>query len=204
MMRKTHRAFAGAFWLGSSLVVDATAVRLGHPAPFTPVVVIAGLFIAPVFSAGKPTLDKRFGVSPDIDHIWAPGPPRKNYDWKGHRGFTHRIWFAFLVSLLTGILPFLALIRSGTPAAMAVTVFAVPNGWWSHLVGDMIFGRIKMGVWSFRLGRFWTWNVGLGLATGDRAEEGGRLLRDPAAKLSVALSVALVAGHGVLLSSMMH
>lgn len=193
MMRKTHRAFAGAFWLGSTLLVDGLALKSGHEAPISPAVVAVGLFVAPLYSSGK--------SSPDMDHQWAPGPPRNHYDWRYHRGFTHRIWFASVLTVLIGILPFLALTVHGVPPAYASIVFAPVNGWWSHLFGDMIFGRIKVGVWSFRLGRFWHWNVGLGWTTNGVAEKGGSLWRDPAAKVSAGASVGLIAAHLALLVS---
>lgn len=192
MMRKTHRAFAGAFWLGSTLAVDALAVRAGYSAPISPVVVATGLFVAPLFSSGI--------TSPDMDHQWAPGPPRRNYDWKGHRGFTHRFWFAGLLSGVFGFLPFALLLWLGLPVAFASVAFAPANGWWSHLFGDMIFGRIKFGLWSFKLGRFWTWNIGLGWTTNGLAEKGGKLWRDPAAQVSVFVSGVLILAHLVLLA----
>lgn len=181
MMRKTHRAFAGAFWLGSTLAVDALALRSGHSAPFSPVVVATGLLTAPMFSSGK--------SSPDVDHVWAPGPPQKNYDWKGHRGFTHRVWFASFLTLLTGVLPYCFLLSTGLPPGIASGIFAPVIGWWSHLAGDMIFGRILIAGTK----------CGLGWETNGLAEKGGKLWRDPAAKVSVYLSAGLIAAHLALL-----
>jgi len=192
-MRKTHRAFAGAFWLGSTLALDGLALKSGHDVPVSPVVVAAGVFVAPLFSSGI--------MSPDMDHQWAPGPPRNHYDWRFHRGFTHRVWFATVLTMVCGLIPFMGLLHAGLSASVGTLAFAPVNGWWSHLFGDMIFGRIKFGVWSFRLGRFWHWNVGLGWTTNGLAEKGGALWRDPAAKVSVAASGVLVAGHLALLVS---
>jgi hypothetical protein len=183
MMKKTHRAYAGAFWMGSSLLVDGLAVRSGHSVPISPPVVAVGLFVAPLFSSGK--------LSPDVDHTWAPGPPRNHYDWRYHRGFTHRVWFAAVLTLVSGLAPFLALLHAGLPVALATVAFVPVTGWWSHLSGDMIFGRILI------LGKA----HGLGWTTGGAAEEGGSLLRDPAAKVSVAATAALVAAHLALFVS---
>jgi hypothetical protein len=207
MMRKTHRAFAVVFWLGSTLTVDALAVKSGHEAPFSPAVVAAGPLLAMPFSAGAPKLTKKFGLSPDMDQMWAPGPPRNHYDWRYHRGFTHRVWFASLLSLLFGIAPFLALCRQGLPIGVASLALAPANGWWSHLAGDCIYGRIKFGIWTKAwdsesrrtVWRWWHWNIGLGWKTGGASESGGKFLRDPAAKVCIGLSVALTAAHLVFL-----
>lgn len=195
MMRKTHRAYAGAFWLGTTLAVDAIAVRTGHSVPVNPGIVVVGVFVAPLFSSGI--------TSPDMDHQWAPGLPRNHYDWRYHRGFTHRVWFATMLTVLFGALPYLCAIRSGIPSAIGVLSFAPVNGWWSHLSGDMIFGRIKFGWWSHvydpkshrRVWRFWHTNIGLGWTTNGVAEKGGSLFRDPAAKISAVLSGVFALAH---------
>ena len=181
MMRKTHRAFASAFWLGSSLAVDALAIRAGISAPISPAVVVAGVLVAPVFSAGK--------TSPDIDRMWAPGPPTKTYDWKGHRGFTHRFWFASVLGAASIGLYFL-LLGGGLPASLATFAFVPVVGWWSHLFGDMIFGRLLI------LGE----KVGLGWETNGLAEKGGKLWRDPAAQVSTAGGAVFGVGHLILLA----
>jgi hypothetical protein len=106
-----------------------------------------------------------------------------------------------LLSVVFGLLPFLVLLRLGLSPAFASVAFSPINGWWSHLFGDMIFGRIKFGLWSFKLGRFWHWNVGLGWTTNGLAEKGGSLWRDPAAKVSVAMSAGLVIAHLALLAT---
>lgn len=180
-MKKTHRAYAGAFWLGTTLAVDAVAFKLGNDLPVHPAVVAIGTAIAPFFSSGN--------LSPDMDHQWAPGPPRRNYDWRGHRGFTHRFWFACVLSVLFALVPYLALIRADVPFEIASFAFAPVNGWWSHLSGDMIFGRLLI------LGKAY----GLGWETNGLAEKGGKLWRDPAAQVSVVLSVVLAGAHLMLL-----
>lgn len=198
MMGPTHRAFSGAFWLGSTLVLDYAVVRTGHSAPVHPVAVLGGTFIAPWFSAGH--LRTRVpGLSPDLDHMWAPGPPARDYDWRRHRGFTHRVWFASLLSLVFAFLPALAVSRRiADPLLLTILVpliCAPVNGWWSHLFGDMIYGRIKVGWYFPRLGRFWTWNIGLGWETGGLSEKGGRWLRDPAAKACLGATAVLSIAH---------
>jgi hypothetical protein len=173
MMRKGHRAFSTAYWLGLTLpvaMISPDTVQL--PA------VALGAVLAYPMSAGR-------YCSPDIDHRWAPGPPRKNYDWRFHRGWTHRYWFASVVLLFTGTLPFFVLLRLGVPASAAIAIFGLPAGWWSHLAGDQIYGRLKV------LGRA----RGLGWKTGGIAESGGSFLRDPAAKFFTLASAALAVGH---------
>jgi hypothetical protein len=149
MMGKTHRAWSGAFWLGTTLVVNEVFKLAGFDAPFHPVVILAGFFIAPWFSAGR-------YLSPDIDHRWAPGPPRGHYHWRYHRGFTHRVWFATLLTGALAILPFGLLLGIGVPSGIAYSVMAPINGWWSHIVGDMIYGRILISGRAYGLG----WETG--------------------------------------------
>jgi hypothetical protein len=214
MMARTHRAWSGVFWLGTTLAINELGRQAGaqdwliHPA-----VIVAGFFIAPWFSAGR-------YLSPDIDHRWAPGPPRHNYDWRFHRGFTHRIWFASLLSIIFGFTPYLVLLHAGIPGQLSCVVLAPVNGWWSHLAGDMIYGRIKIGnlvcdrrrikgpFGSVSYAYRWHWwhvNVGLGWTTGGLSETGrpssggSALIVDPASKVCVGLATALTGLHLVLL-----
>lgn len=207
MMKRTHKAWAVPFWLGTTLGVNALAASRGYELPVHPAVIVVGAYIAPRFSSGI--------LSPDMDHRWAPGPPAHNYDWRYHRGFTHRFWFAFLViAPLFGVLPFLCVLRAGIPLEFATVTLAPVAGWFSHLFGDMIYGRLKVGIWSFRLRRFWTWNVGLGWETGGLSETGrsrtggewrwrgkGIVPADPAAKLFLMVGAAIGALHLVMLYS---
>lgn len=213
MMRKTHRAFSGVFWLGTTFAINWLGHRAGAQSWIVhPAVIVAGVFIVPWFSAGR-------WASPDIDHRWAPGPPRQNYDWRFHRGFTHRVWFASVLTVVCGLLPFLVLLRAGMPGSIACLAFSPVNGWWSHLAGDMIYGRIKVGYLvcdRYRVGGFfthsytyrWRWiqhNVGLGWRTGGLSETGrpstggSALIVDPASKVCVGLATALAGLHLVLL-----
>jgi membrane-bound metal-dependent hydrolase YbcI (DUF457 family) len=188
-MRKTHRAFSGVFWLGITLAVNELGARAGaqdwliHPA-----VIVAGVVIAPWFSAGR-------WLSPDIDHRWAPGPPRQNYHWRYHRGFTHRVWFASVLTLVFGLVPFMGLLGAGLPAALATVAFAPVNGWWSHLAGDMIYGRIKILGAARGLG----WRTGGLSETGRPSTGGSALIVDPASKVCLGLSTALAGLHLILL-----
>lgn len=165
MNRNKHRAWSLIFWTGTALSVDLLAVRTGHALPVAPAAFLVGPALAAPFSAGRPRLDRKFGLSPDIDQIWAPGMPRNNYEWTGHRGFTHRIWFACVLSFFCAVLPSLWAMDRTDPKSWSLIVPLIcspMNGWWSHLAGDMIYGRLKVGVYSWKLGRFWTWNIGLG------------------------------------------
>jgi membrane-bound metal-dependent hydrolase YbcI (DUF457 family) len=182
MMRVTHRAFCGAFIVGGTLLVDALASRAGHGIPINLGTVLGLAITATPFSAGK--------SSPDIDHLWAPGPPRQNYDWKFHRGWTHRFWFANTLLLITGILPYVFLTLHGVPSAFAQVVFGPSLGWTSHLFGDMIYGRILV------MGQ----PIGLGWKTGGASESGdSSWVVDPAAKVFTGLTAGLAALHLLLL-----
>lgn len=172
-MAKGHRAFSATYWLGITAGLDVL-----HPGLIAAPAVVVGAVLAYPMSAGR-------YCSPDIDHRWAPGPPRNHYDWRYHRGWTHRYWFACVVLVLAGILPFALLIRSGVPSVSAAAIFGLPAGWWSHLGGDMIYGRLRVA------GSI----VGLGWKTGGVAESGGRFWRDPAAQVFTVLSGVLVVVH---------
>jgi hypothetical protein len=199
MLADTHRAWAVAWWLGETLTIDAAAVALDRAPAVHPAVVLAGAAIAPVFSAGR-------WLSPDMDHRWWPGPPRHGYQWRGHRGITHRPWLATVVTLVFGVVPYLIAVRAGVPTPVAPLAFSPAAGWWSHLSGDMIYGRLPVHLprlaWRMdeagRWHRRWVWwryIVGLGWKTGGVLERGGRWWRDPAAGVCGALSVVLVGAH---------
>jgi len=184
-MGKTHRAFSGVFWLGTCLAVNWVGRELGaQDWVINPGVILAGFFIAPWFSAGR-------YCSPDIDHRWAPGPPRNHYDWRYHRGFTHRVWFASTLTMLAGLFPFMALLGNGVPAGTALLAFAPVNGWWSHLAGDMIYGRILILGRARGLG----WRTGGLSETGRPSSGGSALILDPAAKVCAGLAAALAGLH---------
>jgi len=172
-MAKGHRAFSATYWLGIT-----AGLNVAHPGLIAAPAVIVGVVLAWPMSAGR-------YCSPDIDHRWAPGPPRNHYDWRYHRGWTHRYWFACVVFLCAGAVPFSVLLRQGVPAEAASAIFGLPAGWWSHLAGDQIYGRLKV------LGRA----RGLGWKTGGVAESGGRFWRDPAAQVFTVASGLLVVAH---------
>lgn len=204
MLADTHRAWAVAWWLGGTLALDATTAALGRAPAIHPGAVIAGVFVAPVFSAGR-------WLSPDMDHRWWPGPPRHGYYWRGHRGVTHRPWFASVLTLVFGVVPYVVVLRAGVAAPVAAVVLAPVAGWWSHLSGDMIYGRLPVwglavrwrtvdGVWRRRV-VWWRYVVGLGWKTGGVLERGGRWWRDPAVGVFSVVSVVLVGAHLVLLAN---
>jgi hypothetical protein len=92
MMKRTHQAFAGVFWLSGTLAADFVSVHLGHGEVVSAGMVALGWPLAVPLSAGR--------NSPDMDQMWWAGPPRcepgsqRRYYWRGHRGLTHRVWFA--------------------------------------------------------------------------------------------------------------
>lgn len=174
MMRETHEPFGVAWWLGTTLAATYVAHEAGWAQPFHPVSVVIGAPLAAAFAAGR--------NSPDIDHAWAPGPPRRGYHWAGHRGITHRVWFAsLLTALCVAGIGWLHLQVPDVPVGLLTWLLGPLGGWWSHLAGDMIYGRIKI------LGRA----RGLGWETGGLSESGGRWLRDPAAKVATGGVAAL-------------
>ena len=179
MMKHTHEVFSSSFWLGSTLLVDVVSVTLFHTYPINPAIAALGLVGAVPFSAGK--------NSPDFDQkIW-PGPPKRGYPWNGHRGVTHRVWFALLVITPIFLIPSWVtwLITGWGTTWFMILNCSLPAGWWSHLMGDMIYGRILiLGV-----------PFGLGWTTNGIAEKGGRWLKDPAAKFFTATSLILMFLH---------
>lgn len=226
MLADTHRAWAVAWWLGGTLALDAATVALDRAPAVHPAAVLAGVAVAPLFSAGRGLPPRRWdkhgrrlprdwgllGISPDVDQRWWPGPPRHGYHWRGHRGVTHRPWFATVVTLVFGVVPYLAVLRAGVPAPVGVVVFAPAAGWWSHLSGDMLYGRLPVwgvavrwrlvdGVWRRRV-VWWRYIVGLGWKTGGVLERGGRWWRDPAAGVCTVVAAVLIGAHLALLSTL--
>lgn len=151
MIGSTHRVWAVTCWtaLGPALVAR-------EPLPLA-----LGVAAAVACSAGP--------TSPDVDIVWSPGQGGTGA-WNRHRGWTHRIWTA-LVLTLTGVAA-----AAGAPAWPIVVGALV--GWWSHLAGDAVFGRIRVA------GRL----VGVGLPCGGAAETVAR---------RVLLPLAIVATAGV-------
>jgi hypothetical protein len=218
MLRKTHEALAPAWWIGCATVADFVAYeasqRLGDPVLLIgPVAVAAGAFLAIPTSAGK--------NSPDMDHRWAPGPPRDNYNWRFHRGWTHRVWFATVLTIVSAIVYTGVVIATGGIHAInplidpRPAIFAPVGGWWSHLAGDCIYGRILFGIpcrrYNGRGGYRWSWwhyRIGLGWETGGLSETGRsktsgvirifgfRLIpADPASKVCLSLVPALAVAY---------
>ncbi len=142
MNEKAHEYLGAGCWAVGSLVMDLAAQHFGHPGPVGPVAVVLGLPLAGSFAAGR--------NSPDVDRLWAPGLPRPGYHWAGHRGFTHRVWFACVVTILFTFGYFA--LASTVPKDVATIAFAPAIGWWSHLLGDVIKGRLKIGKRKVGLG----------------------------------------------------
>lgn len=188
MMGKTHRIYSTVFWLGTTGAVNGIAIETGHDPIFNIVVVAIGVFMARPFSSGK-------FLSPDMDQRWAPGPPRNHYDWRFHRGWTHRVWFATLLTVLFSILPMVACQRVGMSSGIYVALLAPVAGWWSHLSGDMIYGRIKILGSPVGLG----WHTG-GLSETGRPTNGGKrwLPTNPAERVLSGLAVVLVVAQLIL------
>jgi hypothetical protein len=111
-----------AWWLASVLAVNVTGAHI------SPIAAIAGAGIAPLFAAGD--------WSPDSDLTWLSR--------LGHRQATHRPdTTAVSLTALTALvwIP-LALTL---PLGIHWLAWAPVTGWWSHLIGDAIFGRIPCG-----------------------------------------------------------
>ena len=126
-MAVTHRPMASAWWLGGVLAANLLGAGVD------PLVAAAGAVVAPVFGAGR--------LSPDADVTWL----RR----LGHRQATHRPdTTATVLTVITLVAWIPALVY--LPGDAAWLVWAPITGWWSHLVGDSIFGRIPVGA---RLGR---------------------------------------------------
>jgi hypothetical protein len=169
MLKRTHEAFSGTFWQGGCLCLNMASLAVSSKPLVNLGAIITGTLVTIPFSAGK--------NSPDCDQLIWPGPPRKGYYWKGHRGITHRVWFAFVVITM----PFIAIavwIAAFLPAMILPLLFALPAGWWSHLMGDMIYGRILICGRPYGLG----WTTGGLTETGKRKNGGKRYIIDPAAK----------------------
>lgn len=192
MMKRTHRSYAIAFTLGTTLGVNVLLSAAGSGFIAHPAAVGLSAVGAQFFSSGN--------LSPDMDHVWAPGPPRKGYHWAGHRGFTHRVWFASLLSLLWGVPGAFVVSRvSQDDPAVFASLWALWSfplfGWWSHISGDMIYGRLPVLGRARGLG----WTTG-GIAETGRGRDGAKLwfgLRDPASKVCLIVSAALALAHCV-------
>jgi hypothetical protein len=184
MMKRTHEAFSAVWWLGGTAIVNGITCMESHSLGVAPAVVVIGVAIARPLSAGN--------NSPDMDHLWWPGPPKRGYPLRSHRGITHRVWFASLITTIWLLMTVGALYKVlghiPYPAYLIPLFFAPLDGWWSHLAGDMIYGRILI------LGK----PRGLGWETGGLSEDGGAWLRHPAAKVCLGLACALLALNALI------
>jgi hypothetical protein len=165
MMGPTHKAFGAVWWLTGVAAANLTG------ADINPVVALTGAAVAPVFAAGR--------WSPDADQTWL--------SHLGHRRATHRP-DTTAVALTIVSLAVWAPLALALPAGIHLLALAPVAGWWSHLIGDAVFGRIPCGpalgrplrrVLGRRVcprdptGRYWCW-VGLGWDTNGVLERGKR------------------------------
>lgn len=181
MLKRTHEAFSGTFWLGGTLGINLISYKLGNELPVHPAIALVGIIGAVPFSAGK--------NSPDIDHIWWPGFPKRGYPLWGHRGITHRFWFASLLTL-PFLVPFMLAHRTEF-SILGPLFLTLPAGWWSHLFGDMIYGRLRICGRVYGLG----WTTGGLSETGKRKIGGKRFIVDPAAKFFTGVTIVLATLH---------
>jgi hypothetical protein len=198
MMAPTHREMASSWWLGGVLLVEALGADV-HPA-----VALTGAVIARRFGYGR--------FSPDADTSWL--------SHLGHRQVTHRPGTAATLTAVTCLA--WAVLAVAVPVRYGVLlplVWAPVTGWWSHLVGDAVFGRIPLGagvgglLWrhlpEVARGRlilksrksrqpFW---FGLGLDTDGLIERGNRVLpeRNPVTGLHRTVKVLPIAPATALL-----
>lgn len=187
MLKRTHEAYAPVPWLVGTGLLDVASLLIDHHLLVQPVVALLGVPLTRPFAAGL--------NSPDMDQRWAPGRPRDRYNWRYHRGFTHRLWFALWIItplwaglMVWGLLSPWPLLVLAAPLAMAP-----PAGWWSHLIGDVWFGRLPVYLLIYKWGRWrwWRFIVGRGEETGGPKEVGlAKKLRDTTQVL-VVLQIAL-------------
>ena len=173
-MAPTHRALGAAWWLAGCLTLNAAG-----PGLVNPVMALTGAAIAPVFAAGR--------ASPDADMTWLSD--------LGHRQGTHRPRTAAWLTVATAVACgaawlWLWLNGRGDLDPLLPVVWAPVTGWWSHLLGDAVFGRIPLGRRTGALalrvlgpslvkrsgGRQAYW-IGVGLDTDGLLERGNRMSR---------------------------
>lgn len=162
-MGSTHRAFGAVAGLGYGTV--------------------AGLPLAGMLACGAlGTVTSAGLLSPDVDQRWGwrladTVVPDELLGGRGplqHRGISHwwglalavtALWWAALVVPLAG--------DGGRGDLVAHGAGALLAGWWSHLAGDLVFGRADR--WSGRGPGIpllpWWGHAGLGLDVGGRLEK---------------------------------
>ncbi len=161
VMGPTHRALGAVFGVGYG-------VSMGLP--------VAGVVGCGVLG----TLTAAGVASPDVDQRWGwrladtltPDELLGGHGPMQHRGITHW-WGVALVATaawLTALLPLAG--DGGRGSLLAHAAGALLAGWWSHLVGDLVFGKADV-----RTGRGpgipmmpWWGHVGLSLDVGGRLE----------------------------------
>lgn len=165
MMGDTHRWLAGTWWLGGVLAANSAGAGI------RPSVALAGAVIAHVFGAGR--------LSPDADLTWL--------QHLGHRQATHRpdTTAVYLTAATMAVWVAVLLFAPAESRPLHWLVWAPVTGWWSHLAGDMVYGRCPVGRRSggrlvrvlparlIRRGGGWqAWWIGVGLDTDGLSERG--------------------------------
>lgn len=184
-MASTHRALG--FAVGAAY---GQALGLAWPA------VAAAGAVAVVTSAGQ--------LSPDADQFrwWrridqvVPDEALGHAGPLQHRGITH--WWVF-PALLTACW----VVQPARGGWVWMAAGALLAGWWSHLLGDMVFGRADR--WSGRGPGIplmpWWGHFGAGLRCGGAVEVVVGLLLVPAGAWIVAASAGAAAGLGPVVDS---
>lgn len=176
MMAPTHRQLGATWWLVLTVGANHAGAHI-HPAT-----ALAGAVVAARCSYGR--------WSPDADTTWLAG--------LGHRQATHRPGTAGWLTVVTLTVWLAVWLAAGPPTPILDILWAPVTGWWSHLLGDAIFGRIPVAestgralaavlprvlprraaghvLHRSRRGRQSYW-VGLGLDTDGLVERGNRRL----------------------------
>jgi hypothetical protein len=151
-MRSTHRLFAAGIAMGTALVA-------GYP-----LLAIPGGALAAVTAAGRSSPDA------DASRAWRAFDDAVPDEWLGaggplqHRGIMH--WWGLPAAAQWALWPYVHRVPAPLDAIVGFVFAALLIGWWSHLLGDFLFGRAGYGrAAGIPLGP-WHWHVGLGLDVG--------------------------------------
>lgn len=159
-MGPTHRALGAAFGVAYGVTMQL---------PLAGVAVCGAL--GTITSAGtlSPDVDQRRGWR--LADSLAPDELLGNRGPMQHRGITHW-WGVAAVATAAWLTMLLPLADGGRGSLLAHGIGALLAGWWSHLFGDLVFGKADV-----RTGRGpgipmlpWWGHVGLSLDTGGRLE----------------------------------
>jgi hypothetical protein len=155
-MRSTHRLFAAGIAMGAALLA-------GYP-----LLAVPGGALAALTAAGR--------SSPDADQSrgWREFDDAVPDEWLGgggplqHRGIMH--WWGLPATAQWALWPLVQRMPAPLHPLAGLPLAALLIGWWSHLLGDFLFGRAGYGrAAGIPLGP-WHWHIGLGLDVGGRLE----------------------------------